>query len=72
MGIKGGIFWSKEVKRIWAGPELSSQLPTDRQIMMTIATSIVEVEAVPFSVVGEHFIYFSYTAIKNSSKPRSG
>jgi len=39
---------------------------------MTIATSILEVEAVPFSVVAQHLNYFSYTVIKNSSKPRSG
>lgn len=72
MGRKGGIFWSKEVKRIWAGTELPSQLPTDQQITTTTATSVLEVEAVLFSIVGEHFVYFSYTAIKNSNKPRSG
>lgn len=51
---------------------MSSELSTDQQIIVTIATSVLEFEAVLFPTVGKHFIYFSCTAIKNSSKLRSG
>lgn len=51
---------------------MSSELSTDQQIIVTIATSVLEFEAVLFPTVGKRFIYFSCTAIKNSSKLRSG
>lgn len=51
---------------------MSSELSTDQQIIVTIATSVLEFEAVLLPTVGKRFIYFSCTAIKNSSKLRSG